>query len=213
LPDGDEAVKVLIADDHALFRDGLRSFLFGTGLITQAVEVENFNAALASLDKHQDFGLVLTDLYMPGMHGTQGVSRLVEKAAPAPVAVISASEECSMMREIIAAGAAGCISKASNSDVLQHALHVIIAGGIYLPDRSLLSADEVPGGSQLSARQMAVLTLLAEGMSNKEVARELGLTEGTVKQHLMAIYACLGVNSRTRAIVTAQKMSLLPKDS
>jgi len=202
-------MKVLIADDHALFRDGLRSFLLGIGMVTEAIEVEDFDAALACMDTHQDFGLVLTDLYMPGMNGTQGVSRLVEKAGPVPVAVISASEESSMMRDVIAAGAAGCISKASNPDVLQHALHVIIAGGIYLPDRSLLSADEVTGDSKLSARQMAVLTLLAEGMSNKEVARELGLTEGTVKQHLMAIYACLGVNNRTRAIVTAQKMGLL----
>jgi len=202
-------MKVLIADDHALFRDGLRSFLIGIGIVTEAVEAEDFDAALACLHEHHDFGLVLTDLYMPGMNGSQGVSLLVEKAGPIPVAVISASEESSIMREVIEAGAAGCISKASNPEVLQHAIHVIVAGGIYLPDRSLLSAPEVPRDSQLSARQMAVLSLVAEGMSNKEVARELGLTEGTVKQHLMAIYAFLGVNSRTRAIVTAQKMGLL----
>jgi len=202
-------MKVLIADDHALFRDGLSSFLLGIGIATEAIEVEDFDAALACLDKHQDFGLVLTDLCMPGMNGAQSVSRLVKKAAPAPVAVISASEESSIMREVIDAGAAGCISKASSPDILQHALHVILAGGIYLPNRSLLVASERTGDALLSARQMTVLTLLAEGMSNKEVARELGVTEGTVKQHLIAIYAYLGVNSRTRAIVTAQKMGLL----
>jgi len=202
-------MKILIADDHALFRDGLRSFLLGIDLATEAVEAESLDAALACLQEHDDFGLILTDLYMPGMNGSQGVSRLVEKAAPVPVAVISASEENNMMREVIEAGAAGCISKASSPDVLQHAIHVIVAGGIYLPDRSLLSASQPPTDSQLSERQMVVLSLLAEGMSNKEVARELDLTEGTVKQHLIAIYAFLGVNSRTRAIVTAQKMGLL----
>jgi len=202
-------MKVLIADDHALFRDGLRSFLLGIGLATEAVEAEDFDAALACLHEHGDFGLVLTDLSMPGMNGSQGVSLLVEKAAPVPVAVISASEESHIIREVIEAGAAGCISKASNPEVLQHAIHVIVAGGIYLPDRSLLAANEGAKEASLSTRQMAVLSLLAEGMSNKEVARELGLTEGTVKQHLMAIYTFLGVNSRTRAIVTAQKMGLL----
>jgi DNA-binding NarL/FixJ family response regulator len=202
-------MKILIADDHALFRNGLRSFLLGIDLATQAIEADDFNAALACLEEHQDFDLVLTDLSMPGMKGAQGVSCLVQKAAPAPVAVISASEESCMMREVISAGAAGCISKAASPDVLLHALHVILAGGIYLPNRSLLAANEESGDSRLSARQMTILKLLAEGMSNKEVARELGVTEGTVKQHLIAIYAYLGVNSRTRAVVTAQKMGLL----
>lgn len=202
-------MKALIADDHALFREGLSSFLLGIGLVEQTLEVEDFAAALACLDEHRNIGLVLTDLCMPGMNGAQSIALMVEKAAPAPVAVISASEERSLIRNVIDAGAAGCISKAASTDILQHALHIILSGGVYLPNRSVLVANETAPDSPLSARQMEILTLLAEGMSNKEVARELGVSEGTVKQLLIDIYVYLGVNNRTRAIVAARKMGLL----
>lgn len=202
-------MKVLIADDHTLFREGLRSFLLGTGLAEQTLEAGSFDAALACLDAHRDIGLVLTDLCMPGMDGAHGVACLVEKATPAPVAVISAKEEKSLLRKVIDAGAAGCISKAADSDVMQHALHIVLAGGIYLPSRSLLDAGDDAPEAPFSGRQMTTLSLLAEGMSNKEIARELGVSEGSVKQLLIDIYASLGVNNRTRAIVAAQRMGLL----
>ena len=209
-------MKAVIVDDHALFRVGLKKFLISCGLFTEIVEAGSYKAAFSVLQEHRDIKLVLTDLHMPGLNGIEGIEELIRIAIPAPLIVISAEEEMTIMRDLIVAGASGFIQKSSPLDVLEHAVHLVLDGGIYLPHRSLLSAGNAVESKPakktlLTERQMDILKLLTDGMSNKEIARALELAEGTVKQHLVMIFKNLNVKTRTQATMVAINLKLLDK--
>ncbi|OIO66465.1 MAG: DNA-binding response regulator [Zetaproteobacteria bacterium CG_4_9_14_3_um_filter_49_83] len=210
-------MKAIIVDDHALFRVGLKEFLISSAVFTEVIEAECYETAVRRLQEHDDIKLVLTDLHMPGNDGIEGIGELVRLVTPIPLVVISADEKTDTMRDLVLAGAAGFIQKSSSIDVIKHAIHVVLDGGIYLPHRSLLSpqkeAKKTPERqNHLSDRQVEILTLLTEGMSNKEIARALELSEGTVKQHLVTIYKHLNVKTRTQATVAALGLNIVNMD-
>jgi DNA-binding NarL/FixJ family response regulator len=207
-------VKILVADDHALFRDGLRYVLARLDDDVEFLEAKNCAEALALVGSRSDLDLVLLDLAMPGMDGLAGLRALRARGPAVPVVILSASEEPADVRRALDGGAMGFIPKSSTSSVMLSALRLVLSGGVYLPPAFL---ERNHGGKMpiapssvealgLTSRQHDVLRLLGQGQSNKEIARVLGLAEGTVKLHISAILRVLGVHNRTGAVVAAARL-------
>lgn len=211
-------MRILLADDHPLFREGLKPVLEKLENDIDLVEAMDYPSAFEAMHKagnlHGGVDLALLDLYMPGMDGIEGIIRFRAAFPDIPVVVLSASEQTEDIQKLLSAGALGYLTKASPSEVILGALRLVLAGGVYIPP-SLLDRDsgqpilpEPIRNAALTSRQIDVLRELAKGLSNKQIAKSLDVTEGTVKIHLAAIFRILKVNNRTEAVLVAQKMGL-----
>ena len=216
-------MKILIADDHELFRDGLRHVLDQLGGPLTIVEASDFQQAIETVERETDIDIVLLDLSMPGMVWNDGLQRLKELLPErVPIIILSASDDRRHVLQAVNLGAAGFIPKTSSSRVMLSALKLVLSGGVYLPPALLEQASHGEAGgpmanenavSFLTPRQREVLALLGQGKSNKEIARVLQLAEGTVKLHVTAILKALNVNNRTRAVVAASQLGLTAPDA
>jgi len=213
---GGATLKILLADDHALFRAGLRHLLadFGDGL--QIEEAHDYDDTVARLSELKDLDLLLLDLNMPGMMGISAVEDLRALAPDVPIIVVSVRETAEDVRRAIDAGAMGYIPKSSTPEVMMSALQLVLSGGIYLPPNLLQEMPPAGVGSaengsgetddqlaRLTPRQRDVLRLLARGQSNKQIADVLGLAPGTVKIHISRILRAFKVQNRTQAVIAA----------
>ncbi len=205
-------MRILIGDDHVLFREGLRRLLEQLKEGATFQEASNFDELLDLAGRGETYDLVLTDLRMPGWPGFSGIQALRERQPDAKVVVVSASEAHHDVRDALEHGAAGYIPKSSSVKIMLSALDLIFSGGVYVPPTVLREGGEAearggtvvpPADPQLeqllTQRQREVLERLREGKSNKQIAHELGLSEGTVKIHMTAIFKSLGVRNRTQA--------------
>jgi len=213
MDDGRPDPAIGLADDHPLVRAALRTALRELGPGTRFHEATGIDETLALVAAHPELDLLLMDLHMPGVRGADGVARVREQAPALPIAVISAEERSDAIAELFALGVAAFIPKSDPEAVIVNAARIVLAGGSYVPPRFLqgASASAADGGSgvpALTQRQRDVLRLLARGLPNKLIARELGLTEGTVKVHLFAVFRALGVRNRTEAVLAAQRSGL-----
>jgi DNA-binding NarL/FixJ family response regulator len=203
-------MNVLIADDHPLVRDALARTvqqLSPEVRVSQAGDLEG----LLHLAAQGDADLALVDLNMPGMDGLAGLRRLREVAPTLPVVVASGQEDAATIRAVLAAGAVGFIPKSERSEVLLGALRLVQSGAVYVPARLLDAAPPAPAPASTSAltpRQLDVLRCLCRGEPNKVIARELALTEGTVKIHIAAILRALQARNRTEAVVRARAIGI-----
>lgn len=203
--------KVLIAEDHPLFRDAIRevvSGLFATrGWQFVCLEVTETKELFDAVDGDDDLDLILLDLYMPGSNGLADLVTVRERAPGTPIVVISSLEDPSVVRRALACGAAGYIAKSSPKEAMIEALQIVLDGGIYTPIDNVArpAHDAVSVDEALTPRQIAVLALLAQGQSNKQIARVMDISEVTVKAHMTAIMRKLGVVTRTQAIVAFQR--------
>lgn len=218
--------RVLLADDHALFREGVAFVLKDLAGTLDLVEASTLDEAVAAIDRDDRFDLILLDLRMPGMDGVAGLQRVKSRVPDTPIVIVSAIEERNSILDALQAGAAGYIPKSLTGDVMLGALRLVLAGGVYLPP-SILDAARSRGGasrfghgegeasennnrkSLLTPRQSDVLALLAKGRSNKEIARELDLSVGTVKLHVTALLKALEASNRTQAVIKAAQMGIL----
>ncbi|HEX5354753.1 MAG TPA: response regulator transcription factor [Aquabacterium sp.] len=223
-------VRVLIVDDHPLFREGLKGLLSGLDpavCIEQAASVQEAQALAG-----QTFDLVLMDLQMPGLSGMDALQRIKVLFEEAAVVVVSGDESSCSIHAAIQHGAAGYVPKSTDPGVTTHALRLVLAQGTYLPPAALQSAnaghhqstgpqsqpndpsgasERAPGPAwprDLSPRQLSVLRCLLQGKPNKVIAREIGIAEGTVKAHLWAVYQMLGVSNRAQAMYRAHELNL-----
>jgi DNA-binding NarL/FixJ family response regulator len=205
-------LRILLADDHEMVRLAMRHAL--TSLADAIEWLEAATAADVERLVDEDPDLALLDLHMPGSDGVPWIRRLRARCPTLPVIVVSAEESPALVRALVDCGVAGFIPKSDSAAVVLQAVRLVLSGGTYAPLRFLAANGtavtppaDAPGASGygLTARQIEVLTLLAQGRPNKSIARELGLSEGTVKVHLLAIFRALGVRNRTEAVVTAQK--------
>ena len=207
---GAAGALIAIADDHPIMRAALRSALQALGPATRFVEASDLPTMLALVAERPDIDLLLVDLNMPGGSGLD-VARSVRAAAPlVPVAVVSAEHRPGLASALLDLGVSGFIPKSDPAEVIVGAVRLILAGGIYVPPRLLQETDAraqatSAAGAGLTARQLDVLRLLAQGKANKVIARELGVTEGTVKVHLLAVFRALDVRNRTAAVLAAQR--------
>lgn len=209
-------MKVLLADDHALFREGVRLVL--ENLVDgplEVIEASDYIQALAAVraDGSVDVGLV--DLNMPGMDGFSGIEALKRVCPDLHLVVVSASEHPNDVRRALGSGAHGYISKSSPSAAMLEAIRLVLSGETFISPG--LEVPEGLGGAggdadalrqALTPRQRDVLAMLRQGKSNKEIARDLDLAEITVKLHVTAILRALGVENRTQAAIVAAKIGL-----
>lgn len=212
-------MKVLITDDHALFRDGLGIHLEQIDPQAVIFQASTFSQALKIMDDEKKLDLIIVDLDMPDMKWEEALTILKEKAENARFVIISASEDSRSIRKSLEYGISGYIPKRSDTKVLTGALKLILDGGTYLPPAILEgtsmhhSTNNVVGGrtkgKTLTNRQTQVLELVAQGMSNKQIAYEIGVSEATVKLHINALLRAVGATNRTQAVITAQKMGLI----
>jgi DNA-binding NarL/FixJ family response regulator len=203
-------MKCLIADDHQMVRVALKVALAPLGPDVAFVEAANAEEAIAAAGEHEDIDLVLIDVNMPGMGGVEGVKRLRAAHPELPLLVCSASEDGALVKALLALGIAGFLPKSDSTQVILQAVRLVLAGGTYVPPR-LLAAAAAPLPAEASAiesltpRQRDVLRLLAQGKPNKVIARELDISEATVKVHLLSVFRVLGARNRTEAVVIAQR--------
>ena len=184
-------LRIAIADDHPLMRAALASALADLATDVQFLEAANHAATLAVIEALPGPDLLLMDLHMPGTDGIEGVRDVRNRAPQVPLAVVSADDDPAAVRSLLALGVSGFIPKTDSPAVIASAVRLILAGG-----------DSVSG---LTSRQIDVVRLLARGLSNKAIARELGVSEGTVKVHLLAVFRVLDVRNRTAAVIAAQR--------
>jgi DNA-binding NarL/FixJ family response regulator len=208
-------LRLLICDDHALFREGLQYVL--RGLAPEAVleEAGDADGALARVGRTRDLDLVLLDLELPGRSGLDALRELRERYPEVPVAIVSAHANPDVVKRALLAGACGFIPKSSTGSVLRQALELIFSGGIYVPPEILdAPAGEAGAASerrrdharQLTDRQRQVLALLARGLTNREIAGQLHIAEGTVKNHVAAILERLEISNRTEAAYVVREL-------
>lgn len=205
-------MKILVADDHALIRDALRNLLQDLDGVTTVIEASDSESARRLAAANLDLDLALLDLNLPGVIGLGLLERLRSDYPELPVVVLSATEDVSTMRAVLERGAMGFIPKSSSNQVMLSALRLVLAGGRYLPPELLsiagVSAPASVGDLKLTERQHDVLKLMVQGHSNKQICRELGLAEATVKIHVTAILRALNVTSRAQVIVAINRFGL-----
>jgi DNA-binding NarL/FixJ family response regulator len=205
-------MRILICDDHALFREGLELVLGQLDPAAELTSVGDAEAALAHVAEDDRFDLVLLDLGLRGMSGFAALDVLRRQHADVPVVVLSASESPTDVRSALERGASGFISKSTRGSVLLDALRLVLAGGVYAP---ALLTDAGPGPAPaasphpaLTGRQVEVLRLLARGLTNREIAEVLQIAEETAKSHVKHIYEALDVSNRTEAAMRMRELGL-----
>jgi DNA-binding NarL/FixJ family response regulator len=210
-------MKILICDDHALFREGLELLLAQLEPGARLESVPDAESALARAAADADLDLVLLDLALPGLSGLDALAALRRDQPAIPVVVLSASESPADARAALDRGASGFIPKSTPGSVLVAALRLVLGGGVYVPplllDAPAAVAERVaPATHGLTGRQLEVLRLVARGRTNAEIARSLGISGATVKNHLERIYDALGASNRTEAAMRMRALGIAEGD-
>jgi len=223
--------RILLVDDHALLRRGLALTILTRFPGAIILEAGSLAEALRIAGETSDLSAVIYDLGLPDADGLPGLQRMLGAIGSVPVLVITGSSDPGIVGECIRAGASGFLPKWCNADVLEHALPLILNGGTYAPRPAIpgtaftattprnRTERPLPAGTPpkttsaewlgaLTERQQEVLHLLIAGQSNKEIARELGVLEGTVKVHVRAIMQQLKARNRTQVTMAAARAGL-----
>ena len=210
--------KLLIADDHPLFRAALRGAALDAVAGLVVLEAESLDGVLKGLEANADVDLVLLDLHMPGNHGLAGLAAIRAQHPEVAVVVVSANDDPRVVRRALDHGAAGYLPKSSGLEELREAIRCVLACEQWLPASlraSVARAQSSQHDTELAARlaslspqQFRVLTLVAEGLLNKQIADRLDVQERTVKAHLTAIFERMGVRNRTQAGVVLRELEL-----
>jgi DNA-binding NarL/FixJ family response regulator len=208
-----ERYRLLIADDHPLYRGALREAVTGLFERIDIAEAGTFNEVTELLERGSEVDLVLLDLTMPGVRSFSGLMYLRAQYPSVPVIVVSANDDPAAIRRCMEFGASGFIPKTLGVEVMRDAISCILSGGVWTPPDVDLSAGSDAETAALMTRmttltpqQVRVLMMLSEGLLNKQIAYQLGVSEATVKAHVSAILQKLGVESRTQAVIAAAKI-------
>ncbi len=205
-------MKLLLVDDHPLVRAGVVAALQSLGAPGLILEASDGNAALDCLAQHPDVDAVLLDLRMAGMAGMALLEQLGRHHPLLPSLVLSSSEDPADVRRVLKAGARGYCPKSASPATLLAALTLVLSGEIYVPPLMALAPEvgpDQPSLGGLTPRQREVLQELCNSKSNKEIARELGMEEKTVKGHVSAIFKALGVVHRLQAVEAARAAGMV----
>jgi DNA-binding NarL/FixJ family response regulator len=196
-----EQLSLLLVDDHRIFLDGLSLALapLCPNLVIHTAETA---AAAEACLQSADVDLILLDLRLPDMPGLELLQRWQQQSRLTPVAILSASDSNQDAQAALAAGALGFIRKSANSEELRQAVTRVLLG-------ETLPAPAGVEKPQLTPRQMEILQLLAEGLPNKSISRQLGVSEDTVKTHLKSLFQEFAVHTRTACVSAARQRGWL----
>lgn len=202
-------MNILIVDDHHLFSAGLRILLQELCPGANVVAVGGISKAIEKTDAYD---LIFLDFLLPDSNGFDGLVRMRTLYPSVPIAVISSELDLNKIRGCIACGAMGFVPKSSSPKELLKAMSAILAGETYLPAHciaeSQVLADTLVPNLQLSPRQKEVLKQVVMGKSNKTIAKELGISDETVKSHVVAVLSVLAVKNRTEAVYRAAVLGI-----
>jgi DNA-binding NarL/FixJ family response regulator len=214
-------VKILVIDDHALIREGLKPVLeqLVPGETVTVLEAASYARGVEIAAAHPDLDLALLDFNLPNVTGFAALVDLQERFPEVPVVIVSGEDDPALVRETFDRGALGFIPKSSSPAVIVSALRLVLSGGTYLPPEIMLASRAFPGpeeitpqanarGLDLTPRQAEVMELVLAGKSNKVICRELGLAEGTVKNHVAAVLRALNATNRVEAVIAAGKLGI-----
>ena len=210
-----ESHRLVIADDHPLFRGALREAVTGLFEHMDIAEAGSFDEVADLLERDSEVDLILLDLTMPGVRGLSGLMYMRAQYPSVPVIVVSANDDPAAIRRCMRFGASGFIPKTLGVDAMRSAIARILNGGVWTPpDVDLDSGSDAETAelmtrlATLTPQQVRVLMMLSEGLLNKQIAYQLGVSEATVKAHVSAILQKLGVESRTQAVIAASKIEV-----
>jgi DNA-binding NarL/FixJ family response regulator len=210
-----DPIRLIIADDHPLFRGALREAVSGLFQDLDIAEAGSFEELAKLLERGADVDLILLDLTMPGVRGFSGLMYLRAQYPSVPIIVVSANDDPGVIRRCMDFGASGFIPKTLGIETMRGAITRVFQGGVWTPPEIDLgagadteTADLLTRLTSLTPQQVRVLMMLSEGLLNKQIAYELGVSEATVKAHVSAILQKLGVESRTQAVIAASKIEL-----
>lgn len=219
-------MRILLVEDHVMFRDAVIEYLRNLDDNVTFVPANNGTEARSACGYYNDLDLIILDLSLPDVDGLDLLPDLRRQTAAVPIVVVSASDEPQKVRTALEAGAVGYIPKKSSGPELLAALKSVLSKETYVPPALLSEMQDPPlalplgvenagneASSVLSPRQRQVLRLMREGMPNKLIARELNLSEGTVKLHVSAIIHALGARNRTEAVTEANRRGLFDSEA
>jgi len=202
---------IIIADDHPLFRNALFQSIHMAVSGANLLEADSLNTLTELLIKEPDIDLLLLDLKMPGANGMSGLVQLRNNYPNLPIVVISASEEPTVVSQVKRHGAFGFIPKSSDMKTLIQALNQVLSGDLYFPEHLIIEPskdnDLAERVATLTPQQHKVLSMLSDGLLNKQIAYELNVSEATIKAHMTAIFRKLGVKNRTQAVILLNELS------
>jgi DNA-binding NarL/FixJ family response regulator len=208
---------LLLADDHPLYRDAIKSALSVSMPECHCLEAGDLSSTMALLETNE-VDLLLLDLHMPGSQSLFGLLHVRKLFPNVPVAVVSGTDNHTVVTKVIAAGALGFIPKTTRSADIAQAIQYILDGDIWVPDSYSENIEVVDEAFSALAEQVASLTpsqykvlcYLREGLLNKQIGYNLDIAEATVKAHITAIFKKLGINNRTQAVLIASQLELEP---
>jgi DNA-binding NarL/FixJ family response regulator len=208
-------MKILAIDDHELVREGLNQVLQMLGDDIDVIQADNAQEAFMVLIGHRDLDLILLDYHLPDMTGLEMLQQLGRRAPEVPVLMISGMANAQLMRQVLAAGAAGFISKSNPSAALLKAIKVVLDGGIYTPDDLLDLEGQIVDGTMpkrpsLSRTQERVFRCMVDGLPNRDIAQRLEIGEETVKSHVSSILRHFDVQNRTQAVLAGVNYGFRP---
>jgi DNA-binding NarL/FixJ family response regulator len=204
-------MQVLLVDDHRMFLEGVSALLKE---VEPGISILTANSIAQAIETKGAIDLIFLDLHLPDACGFNGIERLRFAFEASPIVVVSSEDAPSHIEECIQHGAMGFVPKSSSASELFTAMKRILSGQSYLPQHSITGklgfAPKVSVHEKvhLSPRQREVLMKLIQGKANKVIARELGISESTIKTHVNAVMAALGVNNRTEAVYRAVSLGM-----
>lgn len=232
-------MKILIADDHELFLKGLEFTLEQNLQNPEITTAQNYTEIFSIIEKQKDFDLVITDLAMPGANWLTAITKIHNTLPDTPIIIISAVFDKELLQQTLDIGVSGYIPKTSSNNLIVSAINLVLAGGMYIPHELLYSSKTQdvseekqkeylnplktlekitkstpkPDSKGLTARQIDIVKCIAEGLSNKQIAYKLNLTEGTIKVHITIILKLLNVKNRTSAVIEAAKRGYIKEEN
>lgn len=197
-------IKVLIAEDHELYRDGLRLLLQEAFPAVQVIEAGDFSAARVALASHQDIALVLLDIHIPGTIGLNGLKEVKANYPVLPLVVVSTVDHQASIRQMLELGADGFIAKTSSKATMVNALKDVMSGELVI-----IGGQDNAEAITLSPRQVTILELLALGLPNKEIAVQLTISPATVREYVSDLLRLFKCDNRTQAVLKARQQGFI----
>lgn len=215
------AKRALIVDDHPIIRDALVTSLVSLSVFDEVDTARSFQELLDKLEQEGDYQLLILDLSLTDISGSDGMLYVREHYADIPIVIFSGNDSTDIIAECFENGVHGFVSKSSSMQIFVNAIQMVLAGSTYIPPSAIrlmgyeprenIELNEEPAGEEVhfSPKQQQVFEQLMLGVPNKVIARRLGIAEGTVKTHLHSIYQILRVSNRAQAILKSRQLRII----